>query len=143
MKHTYTVALRSILPKNHTKSFRSSAGIWLYATHAIRKGQKIIEYVGDKVTTKVADTVGGKYLFAVNDRYTILGNVSYNKARFINHSCVPNCEPREMRGRVFIYAIKNIPEGEELTYNYGKDYFNQIIKPMWCRCPKCMQVKKK
>jgi uncharacterized protein len=130
--------LRSLLPASYTKSFRSKAGIGLYATHDIRKGQKIIEYVGDKVTTKVADTVGGKYLFAVNSRYTILGNVSYNKARFINHACAPNCEPRAMKWRVFIYAIKNIAAGEELVYNYGKDYFEMIIKPLGCLCTKCV-----
>ncbi|MBP6085929.1 SET domain-containing protein [Patescibacteria group bacterium] len=132
--------LRSLLPTNHTFSKRSSAGIGLYAAHDIRKGQKVIEYIGEKVTTKVADTVGGKYLFAVNSRYTILGNVPYNKARFINHSCRPNCEPRVVQGRVFIYAIKAIKAGEELVYNYGKDYFDRIIKPMGCRCPKCSRA---
>jgi uncharacterized protein len=96
-KLSASISLRSVLPVEYTRSFRSSAGIGLYATRDIRKGQKIMEYVGEKVSTKVADTVGGKYLFAVNSRYTILGNMPYNKTRFINHSCKPNCEPREMR----------------------------------------------
>ncbi len=97
MKTTLQPSLRSVLPTSYTKSFRSSAGIGLYATHDIRKGQKVIEYVGDKVTTKVADTIGGQYLFAVNSRYTILGDTPLNKARRINHACKANCEPREMK----------------------------------------------
>jgi uncharacterized protein len=132
--------LRQFLPASATVSKRSSAWIGLYATTAIRKGQKIIEYFGEKVTTKVADTVGGKYLFTVNSRYTILGNIPANKARYINHSCIPNCEPRVVAGRIFIYAIKNIKEGEELCYNYGKDYFTRLIKPYGCRCVKCSKA---
>lgn len=131
--------LRQILPLSYTISRRSSAWIWLYANGMIRKWQKIIEYIWNKVPTRVADSVGGKYLFAVNSRYTILWNVSENKARYINHACKPNCEPREMRWRVLIYAIKDIAKGEELTYNYGEDYFTQIIKPLGCRCATCVK----
>jgi SET domain-containing protein len=132
--------LRQFLPSNYTISKRSSAWIGLYAAHAILKGQKVIEYTGNKVTTKVADTVGGKYLFTVNSRYTILGNVPANKARYINHSCFPNCEPRVVGWRIFIYAIKNIKEWEELCYNYGKDYFTRMIQPFGCRCIKCKKA---
>lgn len=133
----HKIYLRSLLPASYTKERRSSAWIGLYATHDIRKWQKIIEYIWPKVATKIADTVWGKYLFTVNTRYTILWNVRENKARRINHSCAPNCEPREVRWRIFIYAIKNISAWDELTYNYGKDYFTRIIKPLWCRCTKC------
>lgn len=133
--------LRSFLPNTSTESRRSNAWIWLYANEAIRKWQKIIEYTWKKVTTKVADTVGWKYLFTVNSRFTILWNVPENKARYINHSCLPNCEPRVVGWRIFIYAIKKIKADDELVYNYGKDYFERIIKPMWCRCTKCSKNK--
>ena len=133
----HKVYLRSLLPTSYTREKRSRAGIWLYATHDIRKWQKVIEYIWPKVATKIADTVWGKYLFTVNSRYTILWNIRENKARRINHSCLPNCEPREIRGHIFIYAIKNIKTWEELTYNYGSDYFQRIIKPLGCRCKKC------
>ena len=135
--------LHQCLPSSYTVSKRSSAGIGLYTTKPISKTQKIIEYTGKKVPTKIADTIGWKYLFTVNSRYTILGNVTTNKARYINHSCRPNCEPREVRWRIFIYAIKSIKEWEELCYNYGKDYFTRIIKPLGCRCMKCVAASKK
>jgi len=129
--------IRSFLPVRATVPMRSNAWIGLFATQDIKKWQKIIEYIWKKVPTSVADRMWWKYLFAVNSRYTILGNVPENKARYINHSCRPNCEPREMRWRIVIYAIKKIPAWTELTYNYGKDYFERIIKPYGCRCVKC------
>lgn len=133
-------ALRSVLPSSYTVERRSAAGIGLYATEYIRSWQKVIEYIGPKVTNKVADTVGWQYLFEVNDRYTILWNVPENKARRINHACKPNCEPREIRGHIFIFAIKNISPGTELTYHYGKDFLTRIIqkKMWWCRCATCV-----
>ncbi len=129
--------LRQFLPEHALIVKRSSAGLGLFAEQDIRKGQKIIEYTGKKVPTRVADAHGGKYLFTVNSRYTIIGTTHKNRARYINHACRPNCEPREMRGRIIAYAIKNIKAWEEITYNYGPDYFERIIKPMWCRCDHC------
>ncbi len=129
--------LCSYLPYNSLVVRRSSAGLWLFAKQDIRVWQKIIEYTWEKVATSVADKHGGKYLFTVNSRYTIIGTWHHNRARYINHSCKPNCEPRSMRWRVVIYAIANIKAWEELTYNYGSDYFLRIIKPVGCKCIKC------
>jgi uncharacterized protein len=129
--------LRSFLPHKILLIQRSNAGLGLFATHDIRKWQKIIEYTWQKVATSVADRIWGKYLFTVNSRYTIIGTWHHNRARYINHSCAPNCQPLEVRWRIIISAIKPIKAGEELVYNYGKDYFERIIKPMWCRCVKC------
>lgn len=70
------------------------------------------------------------------------GNVKGNIARFINHSCAPNCEADGPRGRVFILSIKSIKAGEELTYDYGKEYFDEYLKPKGCRCKKCVARKK-
>lgn len=134
--------LRQFLPDDMIVVKRSSAWLGMFAVCDIRKGQKIIEYTGEKVRTAIADKAGGKYLFTVNSRYTIIGTGHHNRARYINHACRPNCEPREMRGRIIIYAIKPIKAWEELTYNYWKDYFERIIKPLGCRCESCAKKKK-
>ena len=116
---------------------RSKTGLGLFADEDIKKGEFIIEYTGKKITNKEADQKGGRYLFELNSRYTIDGSERSNKARYINHSCVPNCESVIKNGKILIYAIKNIKAGEELTYNYGKEYFDKFIKPIGCKCKKC------
>lgn len=126
-----------LLRKDAYSVRKSAAGLGLYAEQPIKKWQKIIEYIGERISTAEADRRGGKYLFTVNSRVTIDGTARYNTARYINHSCAPNAEPRENRGRIYAYAIKNIATGEEITYNYGKEYWNFYIKPYGCRCEKC------
>jgi uncharacterized protein len=116
---------------------RSSAGIGLYAYSPIAKGACVIEYVGRVLSPAEEYTSRSKYLFEVTKTKTIDGRPRMNKAGYINHSCRPNCEPETYKGRVFIMAKRAIKEGEELTYDYGKEYWNEHIKPMGCRCPKC------
>lgn len=118
---------------------RSSAGLGLFANQNFSKGDLVIEYTGEIITEKEANRRGGKYLFELNDDWTIDGKGRENKARYINHSCKPNCYPElsEDEKQVFIYAKKKISSGEEITYDYGKDYFNQLIKPLGCRCEHC------
>lgn len=115
---------------------RSSAGLGLFATRAFKKGERIIEYVGRTLSKAEEYSSRSKYLFEVNSRKTIDGMSRSNIARYINHSCKPNCEPEIERGRIFIDAIKNIKVGEELHYDYGEEYFNEHIKPYGCRCAK-------
>lgn len=115
---------------------RASAGLGLYATRPFKKGERIIEYVGRTLTNAEEYSSRSKYLFEVNSRKTIDGAVRTNIARYINHSCKPNCEPEIERGHIFIDAIKNIKAGEELVYDYGEEYFNEHIKPYGCRCAK-------
>jgi hypothetical protein len=115
---------------------RASAGLGLFATRSFKRGERIIEYVGRTITNAEAYTSRSKYLFEVNKRKTIDGTARENIARYINHSCRPNCEPEIERGRIFIDAIKNIKEGQELSYDYGKEYFNEHIRPYGCRCAK-------
>jgi SET domain-containing protein len=117
---------------------RSSAGLGLYAGEDIAKGARVIEYEGRVLTAEEEETSRSKYLFEISSRKTIDGSDRANVARYINHSCKPNCEPIIKGGRVFIYAKRTIKEGEELVYNYGERYFEDIIKPMGCRCVKCM-----
>jgi SET domain-containing protein len=113
-------------------------GLGLFTTVPIKKGDCIIEYVGDILTTdEEVNKRGGQYLFEVSKKKTIDGSVRSNTARYINHSCKPNCEVDIIKTRVFIYAKRNIKEGEELFYDYGKEFWNEYIKPKGCRCEKC------
>lgn len=115
---------------------RSSAGLGLFATRPFKKGERIIEYVGRTISNAEAYTSRSKYLFEVNKRKTIDGTARENIARYINHSCTPNCEPEIERGRIFIDALRNIKAGAEFTYDYGEEYFNEHIRPYGCRCAK-------
>ena len=117
---------------------KSSAGLGLYAEQPIKKWQKIIEYIGERISAAEADKRGGKYLFEVNSRITIDGTARYNTARYINHSCWANAEPRENRARIFAYATKNIAADEEITYDYGQVYWDYYIKPHGCKCTECL-----
>jgi hypothetical protein len=123
--------------KVHVK--RSSAGLGLFAAAPFLKGELVIEYTGEVITDAEAQRRGGKYLFELNDEWTIDGTGRQNIARYINHSCKPNCYPElsEDEKQVFIYAKRKIAPGEELTYNYGTDYFKRVIRPLGCRCTKC------
>lgn len=115
---------------------RSSAGLGLFAMRSFEKGERIIEYVGRTISNVEAYTSRSKYLFEVNKRRTIDGVARANTARYINHSCLPNCEPEIERGHIYIDATKNIKVGEEFVYDYGEEYFNEHIKPYGCRCVK-------
>jgi hypothetical protein len=116
---------------------RSTAGMGLFANEAIPKGACVIEYTGRPLEKGEEYTIRSKYLFAISARKTIDGSPRWNIARYINHSCRPNCEPEIYKGRVFIFAKRAIKPGEELAYDYGPEYFNDFIKPHGCRCPKC------
>lgn len=112
-------------------------GMGLFAMSDIKKRKFIIEYHGKILTTEEANEKGGKYLFEISSRRTIDGTNRENIARYINHSCRPNCETDTIRGRVFVYSRRKILSGEELTYDYGKEYWNEYIKPKGCKCEKC------
>lgn len=119
---------------------RSSAGLGLFAGEPIPKGVCVIEYVGRVISKEENETSRSKYLFEVNARKTIDGTARSNTARYINHSCRPNCEPEIRHGRVFIMTRRAIKEGEELSYDYGKEYWDEHIKPKGCRCPRCSRA---
>lgn len=116
---------------------RSSAGLGLFAKNPIKRGTYIIEYVGRVLKGKEMDPVNNKYLFETSKVRMIDGSARSNTARYINHSCKPNCEPEIIAGRVFIKAIKRIEPGDELTYDYGEEYVDMYIKPHGCRCASC------
>lgn len=121
---------------------RSSAGLGAFTNEPIKKGKFILDYSGELISNKEANERGGRYLFDVNSRWTMDGRKLENLSRYLNHSCRPNCEPKIRGKRIVIYAIKNIAAGDELVYDYGKEYFDAYIKPHGCRCPKCTDKKK-
>jgi len=116
---------------------RSKSGFGLFATKVIRKGSFIVRYTGRKLPTRLADELANKYLFEINSRWTIDGSSRRNIARYINHSCRPNAETDVKKHKIIVTAIKTIQPGQEITYNYGRDYFNAYIKAGGCRCTAC------
>jgi hypothetical protein len=102
-------------------------GNGVYAARRIRKGTRIVEYLGERISHAVADARyeekgqddGHTFLFVVSSKVVIDAGVDGNEARFINHSCDPNCETVIEGGRVFIEALRDIEPGEELGYEYG------------------------
>jgi hypothetical protein len=102
-------------------------GKGVYAALPIRKGTRIVEYLGERISHKQADDRyaekgqddGHTFLFVVNSRVVIDAGVDGNDARFINHSCAPNCDTVIENSRVFIEALRDIEPGEELGYEYG------------------------
>ena len=117
---------------------RSNTGLGLFAGETIPKGACVIEYTGVEISKEQEEKSRSKYLFEITARKTIDGAPRWNTARYINHSCRPNCEPNIHKGRVFIHARRAIKPGEELNYDYGKNYFNQYLKEI-CGCPKCVE----
>jgi len=120
----------------------SSAGLGLNVTKDIQKGDFIIEYTGEKISSDEADRRGGKYLFEINTKWVIDAKDRKNLARYINHGCKPNAEIINEGGELNLYAKRDIKAGEELTYHYGKGYFEDHIKPVGCRCDHCRGKRK-
>ena len=122
---------------------RSSAGLGIFTEDFIKKDAFVIEYYGPILNEKGMDEKGGKYLFEIDKKWTVDGSLRKNTARYMNHSCNPNCEPEIEGKRVFMYAIKNIKPGKELTFDYGKEYFDDFIKRKRCKCESCKNRREK
>jgi len=117
---------------------RAAAGLGFFTLAPIADDKKIIEYVGVILTKEESDKKGGKYLMSLDGEYIIDGSPRSNKARYINHSCQPNAKAYRTGARVWIWSIRAIEAGEEITFDYGKDYFDEQIKPKGCKCAKCV-----
>jgi len=128
------------LPDHHFKIVKAKKGIdglGLSAGEDIKKGELIIEYIGNILNKEEADkAVTNMYLFEISRNRTIDGSVKWNIARYCNHACdeASNAESDVKKGRVFIKATKNIKEGEEIFYDYGEEFINEHIVPSGCRC---------
>jgi SET domain-containing protein len=139
--------MSSTSPSKPYRVGRSRTGLGLFATKPIKKGTKIIRYIGPILDSKKKDedAIENKYLFELTNRWTIDGSTRKNVARYINHACKPNAESdvRPRKRKVFIRAIKNIEPGEEINYDYGTDYFKAYLKPIGCKCDACEKKRKK
>lgn len=125
--------------------FRKSPihGIGGFARRDIPAGTRVIEYVGERITKEESTRrceANNQYIFCLNDRYDLDGNVPWNPARFLNHSCDPNCESEldEEAERIWIVARRDIRAGEELTFNYGYDLSEYKDYPCNCGAPNCV-----
>ena len=114
-------------------------GLGLYAAQNIKKGTKIINYIGKIITKKQTeqsrkyDNAKPIYLFNLNNRYDLDGDYSFNTARLINHSCSNNCEYDGKGLKLWVTAIRDIKKGEELTCDYGFGY-DEDYKQFPCNC---------
>jgi uncharacterized protein len=124
-------------PSRHLRVGRAKAGLGLFARIRIRKGQFIVRYHGRKIPTETTEDLDTRYLFEINNRWTIDGSHRSNRARYINHSCRPNAEVYFVKHVIKIRAIKNIKPGDEITYHYGRNYFDAFIRPVGCKCLAC------
>ena len=123
-------------------------GTGIFASDNIRKGKKVIEYLGEKISKSEGDRrsniriqkylnskiTGSVYIFELNSKYDIDGSPLYNKARYINHSCRPNCEVKIINGHIWIYSIRNIKKNDELSYDYGYEFDKDDYTDHVCHC---------
>jgi uncharacterized protein len=123
---------------------RSFSGLGLFATEPIKKGETIIEYIGNIIDDVEAERKHKTmYIFEVKKNTNIDGSPRWNTARYANYSCDPNAESENKKSRIFLIAIKNIKAGEEITFDYGEEFVEEHIKPNGCRCgsKKCKMKK--
>ena len=126
-------------------------GTGVYAIKDIRVGKKIIEYLGERIDKEEserranaqmehAEKTGDAavYIFSLNKKWDIDGNTPWNTARLLNHSCDPNCEAWIEEKQIFLYSLRDIADGEELTFDYGFDIENYEDHPCLCGSDKCV-----
>lgn len=156
MRSIFPPPVNTLMPKAPTKRYwtvRSSSihNRGIFARCDIPNDVPIIEYVGEKITkaesSRRGDALINKskktgcaavYVFTLNQRHDIDGAKGRNPARYINHSCDPNCEAYIIRGRIWIYSLREIKAGEELTYNYGFDVDTWDEHPCCCGTERCV-----
>jgi uncharacterized protein len=118
------------------------AGQGLFTLQNIQKDTRVIPYVGERINKAQSAkrlAQGNAYIFTFSDQYDIDGKVLGNAARYINHSCAPNCAVEITRRNVWIVAIRDILAGEELSYNYGYGINRYGEFPCHCKATNCMR----
>ncbi|WP_153099013.1 SET domain-containing protein [Paraburkholderia hayleyella] len=121
-------------------------GKGVFALELLAAGERLIEYKGERISWKEAlrrhphnpDEPNHTFYFALDGGGVIDGKINGNSARWINHSCAPNCEAEEISGRVYIHALQDIPAGTELFYDYGlvidERQTKKLRRDYECRC---------
>lgn len=116
-------------------------GLGGFAATAIGRGTRVVEYVGQRISKSESlrrCEGNNEFIFALNDEQDLDGDVAWNPARFLNHSCAPNCEAELQDGRIWIVATRDILAGEEVTFNYGYDLVDYREYPCRCGVPGCV-----
>jgi SET domain-containing protein len=136
--------LKSMSDQEELVLFGPSAidGCGGFARRNIQIGTRIIQYVGEIITKSESIRrceLNNAYIFFLDDVHDLDGNVDWNPARFLNHSCAPNCEAYFEDGEIWIYAIRDIQVGEELTFNYGYDLEDYKDHPCSCGASNCVR----
>ncbi len=124
-------------PNYRLRVRKSKTGHGLFAEEKIPRNRFLIEYWGDLMADEDAQKIGGRYLFELENGKTINGATRKNTARYANHGCRPNAEVRIKGNRVFLFSTKPIQSDDEVTFDYGREYFTMLIKPFGCRCVSC------
>lgn len=133
---------KQISSRFEVRDGRPGTGLGLYARVPFKTDDFVLEYVGTKIPTAEADESDSAYLFELDADWTIDGPVPANLAGYINHDCHPNTETDVIDGKIIFEAIKDIAPGDELTVDYGEEYFDEFIRPNGCRCASCASGKK-
>jgi SET domain-containing protein len=119
---------------------RAYTGLGLFATRPIKRHGYIATYRGPILTTEEADrreARGARYMFELSKKWTIDGSPRWNVARYINHSCRPNAKPVWRKRSIAIVAARRIEPDEEITYHYGKEYYEYFLESGGCQCAPC------
>lgn len=133
----------SATPAKPIVEFRDSGihGMGGFALCKIKKATPIIEYVGHRITkaeAAVRVAAENPFIFCLDDESDVDGDVTWNPARFLNHSCEPNAEAEIFGDQIWIMALRNIQPGEEITFNYSYDLENHEDHPCRCGAAKCV-----
>ena len=116
------------------------AGKGVFAAQPIKKGTRILPYIGEKISPEEATrriAQGNVYIFFFDAHHDIDGKTLKNTARYINHSCHPNCETDLIDGHIWIIALRDIQDGEELSYDYGYELEGYEQRPCKCGAKNC------
>jgi len=112
-----------------------------YARIDIAAGTRLIEYVGNWISKSESlkrCTAQNAYIFTLTDQIDLDGDVPWNPARFINHSCTPNCEAEQDDDHIWIIALRDLVAGEELSFNYGYNLEDYREHPCRCGAANCV-----
>jgi uncharacterized protein len=117
-------------------------GLGVCAAMDVKKNTPIIQYVGEYISKRQSEKLALAtqdliYVFELNDKQDINGDVPWNDARYINHSCSPNCYTELRDNEIWIVADRDIEKGEELSYDYGFARSNWAEQPCYCGTKAC------
>jgi hypothetical protein len=128
------------MPSRFYRIGRSASGLGMFAIKPIKPRTYIATYRGPVISNEEAarrERRGARYMFEINRKWTIDGTPRWNIGRYLNHSCEPNAKPVLRKGRIVFVALRRIAPGEEITYDYGQEYFDYFIATGDCLCASC------